>query len=54
MEVFLENRRTIDEHNKQFDKGFVSYKMDINKYSDLTSEEFVRRMNGFRPSDMLQ
>ncbi|XP_055297157.1 procathepsin L-like [Sitodiplosis mosellana] len=54
MEVFSENKRTINEHNDLYAKGLVSYKMDINQYSDLTSEEFVRRMNGVKPPDMLQ
>ena len=53
MQVFLDNKRVIDEHNDQYAKGLASYLMGINQYSDLTSEEFVTRMNGFKPANML-
>lgn len=48
MRVFLDNKRTIDKHNDLYAKGHASYLMDINQYSDLTSDEFVNRMNGFK------
>lgn len=54
MSVFLEHKRQIDEHNEQYEKGLVSYKMGINQYSDWTSAEFVRQMNGFRAPSELQ
>lgn len=39
--VFNENKRKIDEHNELFDRGLVSFKKGINKYSDLTEDEFI-------------
>lgn len=50
MEIFLENRRIIDEHNEQFAKGIVTYEMGLNKYSDRSADEFLTRM---RSSDLL-
>lgn len=50
MAVFLENKNKIDEHNEQFEKGLVTYKMGLNKYSDLTADEFRSRMNGYKMS----
>lgn len=53
MAIFLENKSKIAEHNLQFEKGLVSYEMGINKYSDLSADEFRSRMNGFRQSTTL-
>lgn len=50
MAVFLENKNKIAEHNELFDKGLVTYKMGLNKYSDLTADEFRSRMNGYKMS----
>lgn len=54
MEIFLENKRSINKHNELYKNGAVSYEMDVNEYSDLSSDEFVTRMNGFKPPDVLQ
>lgn len=48
--VFLENKNKITEHNELFEKGLVTYKMGLNKYSDLTADEFRSRMNGYKMS----
>ncbi|KAH8232108.1 hypothetical protein KR032_011587, partial [Drosophila birchii] len=40
LKVFSENRNSIVEHNKLFAAGKVSFKLAINEYADLTSEEF--------------
>ncbi|KRY84885.1 Cathepsin L [Trichinella pseudospiralis] len=47
-EVFYANRLKVIRHNEQFDNGAKSYSMKLNKYSDLTHEEFVQLMNGFK------
>ncbi|KRX43985.1 Cathepsin L [Trichinella murrelli] len=47
-EVFYANRLKVIRHNEQFDGGAKSYSMKLNKYSDLTREEFVQLMNGFK------
>lgn len=52
MNIFLEHKKRIDEHNEKFEKGLVSFKMGINIYSDLTSEEFGSRMHGFKQTQI--
>lgn len=54
MAIFLNNKKTIDEHNKRYEKGLETYNMGLNKYSDLSNEEFVKQMNGFKPPEVLQ
>lgn len=50
MAIFLENRDKIDENNRLFGKGLVGYKMGINKYSDLSADEFRSQMTGRKSS----
>lgn len=45
MEIFLQNQKKISEHNERYEKQQTSYKMGLNKYSDLTDDEFKARMN---------
>lgn len=51
MMTFLQNRNQIAEHNKLFNEGHVSFKMGLNEYSDMTSDEFSTIMNGYSPTD---
>ncbi|XP_043289664.1 cathepsin L-like [Venturia canescens] len=54
MDIFMENKRKIVEHNRKYDAGQVSYKLAINKFADMHHEEFARKMNGYkRPSGEL-
>lgn len=46
MAIFFENLKEISEHNDLFDKGVVTYRLNVNSYGDLTNEEFLRKMNG--------
>lgn len=46
MDTYLENRRRIDEHNREFESGRYTYRMSVNEFSDLSHEEFVAQMNG--------
>ncbi|XP_046662481.1 procathepsin L-like isoform X2 [Homalodisca vitripennis] len=46
--IFLENLQFVREHNEKFEKGEVTFDVEINKYSDLTTEEFVTMMNGYK------
>lgn len=39
MAIFLKNKLEIDEHNMKFDRGEVTYKMDMQEDSDLTFDE---------------
>ncbi|KAH8304085.1 hypothetical protein KR059_000168 [Drosophila kikkawai] len=49
--IFNENRIKIAEHNRRFANGEVSFKMAINEYSDLMSQEFSDLMTGLSFSD---
>merc|ERR1712136_155727 len=46
--VFLDNKRAIDEHNARYEEGKVSFKMGLNQFSDMTLKEFSDTNNGFR------
>lgn len=50
MSYYLDNRRRINEHNTLYNSGEVSYRLGINKYSDVPHNEFVAQMNGFKVS----
>ncbi|KAH8304086.1 hypothetical protein KR059_000172 [Drosophila kikkawai] len=49
--IFKENRIKIAEHNRRFANGEVSFKMAVNEYSDLTSQEFSDLMTGLNNSE---
>nr|AAR12010.1 cathepsin L-like proteinase [Triatoma infestans] len=40
MNVYKENQRKIDEHNKRYENGEVSYKLKMNHFGDLMQHEF--------------
>jgi cathepsin L len=46
--IFIENQQKIDEHNKGFQAGLHTYKMKMNKFGDMTSQEFKSVMNGYK------
>ena len=46
--IWEKNRRLIREHNKQYDSGLKKEKLELNKFSDLTNDEFNQLMNGFK------
>merc|ERR1711994_661075 len=43
--TFIKNVKEIEEHNKS---GKSSYKKVINKFADMTPEEFNKVMNGYK------
>lgn len=45
--IFVDHKRKIDEHNLHHENGIASFKMGLNKYSDLSYEEFIEMMNGY-------
>lgn len=47
--VFLTNKHKIAKHNQRQANGLHSYTLGLNKYADMTHQEFVRTMNGYRP-----
>jgi cathepsin L len=52
MEKFLENKQEVDDHNKLYDQGKVTYKKKIWEYSDLSREEKRKFLHGVKvPAD---
>lgn len=47
-ETFLKNARDVQKHNQAFLKKDATYAKGINKYSDLTDEEFLARFTGVK------
>ena len=45
--IFESNVKYINQHNMEADVGKHSYWLKMNKYGDMTAQEFVRTMNGF-------
>ncbi|OXA43352.1 cathepsin L1 [Folsomia candida] len=45
MKIYLENRHRIAKYNKEQN---LPYKLAMNKYGDLLSHEFAKKMNGYR------
>lgn len=46
--IWEKNRRLIREHNKQYESGLKKEKLELNKFADLTNDEFNQLMNGFK------
>lgn len=42
LNIFVNNLEFISEHNQRYESGEVSYRMAINKFSDLTAQEFLQ------------
>ncbi|XP_062136111.1 procathepsin L-like [Drosophila sulfurigaster albostrigata] len=52
LQIFVENKKLIDTHNKRYLAGEESYEMGVNKFSDMTPEEFKTRMlTNLNPED---
>lgn len=45
-EIFKENRQYIAQHNRKWENGEVSFRIDINEYADLLNHEFNEMRNG--------
>lgn len=48
--IWENNLRYIQQHNLEADRGLHSYILGENEYADMTNEEFVSVMNGFKRS----
>ncbi|CAM1321223.1 Uncharacterised protein r2_g2959 [Pycnogonum litorale] len=51
MKVFMDNVKFIEEHNKKYEANQVSFGVRVNEYADMTTEEFVKVMKGYKPSN---
>lgn len=47
MKIFMENAHKVAKHNKLYAQGLVSFKLGVNKYSDMLNHEFVHTLNGY-------
>nr|QOV03075.1 cathepsin L4 [Dysdercus peruvianus] len=45
LNIFLQNKNYIEEHNRQYELGLTTFDLKINQFADLTNAEF-RKMNG--------
>ncbi|UYV61003.1 hypothetical protein LAZ67_1003061 [Cordylochernes scorpioides] len=48
--IFEENMKKIVQHNLEYDLGIHSYYLGINKYSDMSQQEIIKKMTGLLPS----
>ncbi|XP_048242137.1 procathepsin L-like [Haliotis rufescens] len=46
--IWENNVKYIQTHNLEADRGLHTYRLGVNEYADLTTEEFVKQMNGLR------
>ncbi|XP_046977844.1 procathepsin L-like [Vanessa cardui] len=53
MKIFAENKLKAEEHNRRFERGQETYRVGVNKYSDLLHHEFAT-LNGFNRTAKLK
>lgn len=46
--IFSKNIHDIEEHNKLYEQGKVTYKKGINQFADLTKDEFMAYINRYK------
>ena len=46
--VFISNLKLIQKHNAEHALGLHTFALGVNKFADLTSEEFVSTYNGYQ------
>lgn len=45
MKIYMENKNKIAKHNARYEKGLVSFKLEMNHYGDMVSFYFVFYFN---------
>ncbi|XP_046977838.1 cathepsin L-like isoform X4 [Vanessa cardui] len=45
--IYAENKLKVEKHNRRFERGEVTFRLDVNKYADKLHHEFGHTMNGF-------
>lgn len=43
--IYINKRKLIDDHNKEYKNGKVSFQMGVNEFTDMTAEE-IRKFTG--------
>merc|ERR1719244_1140460 len=51
-QIWKENFAMVEKHNEEANEGLHGYRMALNKYSDLTDEEFESTRLGYVPEDI--
>nr|AGT79959.1 cathepsin L2 [Sinohyriopsis schlegelii] len=46
--IWEDNLKRVQQHNLEADRGVHTYWLGMNEYADMTTEEFVSTMNGFK------
>lgn len=46
--IFIDNLRIIHDHNEEFNAGKHTFELGVNKFADMTSDEFRSVMNGVK------
>ncbi|KAH8307748.1 hypothetical protein KR044_012240, partial [Drosophila immigrans] len=53
LQIFVENKKLIESHNRRYAAGEESYKMGVNKFSDLKAKEFQELvLSSVNPNDL--
>jgi len=52
--IFVEKLKYINQHNAEHKLGLHSFTLRVNKFADLTHEEYARKLNNFKQSSAQQ
>jgi cathepsin L len=46
--IYIKNSQIVLQHNKEFQQGLQSFKLEMNHFGDIAPHEFRKMMNGFK------
>jgi len=49
--IFMKNLNFIRQHNAKYERGEVTFTVGVNRFADLTNQEFRDQVNGFKVPD---